>query len=98
MRSIIFCYIACFYVFLSEKSSFLFWFLVFLFLLKFQINHLMNFFGTVAEKSLEITDKAIYVSFPGSLQNDILVIVIPETKRKRCFKKCLKKVYIGKLS
>ena len=82
MRSIIFCYIAFFVFFVNRKivisSS-----LVLLFLLEFQINHLMNFFGTVAEKSLEITDKTIYVSFSGSLQNDILVIVIPETRRKR---------------
>ncbi len=86
MRSIIFCYIACLFLFFfvrkldisSSTTS-----LVLLFLLEFQIDHLMNFFWTVAEKSLEITDKAIYVSFSGSLQNDILVVVIPENKEEK---------------
>ena len=48
------------------------------FLFEFQIDHLMNFFRAVAEKSLQITDETVDVSLSGGLQNDIFVVIIPE--------------------
>ena len=80
MRSINFCYIASFLFFQPKRapcSSVLF------FLLDLQIDHLVNFFRAVAEKSLEITDETIDVSLTGRFQNDILVVVIPGIVAKK---------------
>jgi hypothetical protein len=54
--------------------------------LDLEVDHLVNFFRTVSEKSLQITDETIHVPFSSSFQNDILVVVIPE--REKILKFC----------
>ena len=43
----------------------------------------MNFFRAVAQETLEITDKAVYVPLTGGFQYDVLVVVIPETDQEK---------------
>ena len=51
---------------------------IFFFFFQFQINHLMNFLGTVAQKALKITDKSVDIAFASCFQNDVFVVVVPK--------------------
>ena len=46
-------------------------------LLEFEVDHLVDLLGTVAEQPLQVADKAVDVALPSCLQDYVLVIVVP---------------------
>ncbi len=55
---------------------------VLLLLLELEIDHLVNFLRTVTKQTLKVAHKPIHVALARSLQDDILVIVIPGKMRE----------------
>ena len=47
-----------------------------------EVHHCMNFLWRISKKSLQITDKPIHVSLPGSFEDNVLVIIISEASRQ----------------
>ena len=49
-------------------------------LLEFEVDHLVDLLGTVAEQPLQVADKAVDVALPSCLHDYVLVIVVPVNK------------------
>lgn len=52
-------------------------------LLNLEVHHLVNLLGRVAKESLEVTDEPVDIPLARSLEDDILIVVIPARRRKK---------------